>query len=662
MHTTTNALYHKKVGINPERITKKLIAYAQKFNWHDIDFPASYEDYAIFEKLNEDVALNVLYVPFNEVNIFPEYISKRNFNTKNQVTLLKITDDTGKWHFLALPSILDEDGVKRPTKSLSRLMEGIASKSHGDFYCYGCLHSFCTQSTLKNHVELCKYNDFCKIELPKEGKNIKQYAPGAKSLKMNSVIYADFESILLPYSTCDKENVITKNLNKQVPCGYSINVNNDNNESEQTYYRGESTVATFCKEIRDIAQNLLNIEKKPMEKLSFEQHMAFNNAKYCQVFGKKKNHMNVRDHHHYTGKYRGAAHLICNLRYSTQIDIPVFFHNGTNYDFNLIITELAKEFRSEMRCILLNTSKYMSFSIPIKKEIKKQKEQNEQNEPKKPKKKVITYSLKFIDSAKHISKALSTLVDNLSEINKCNCEVTEDKDIKLKIIKNTGKTIIRTTCKICNSKEDQLLYTLIKNFPSTYKLCNKSTEKFILLLKKGIYPYEYMDSIDRFDEKELPAIEKFDSKLQAKHISENDYKHAKKVWDVFRIKKLGEYHDLYVQADTAQSSDVFENFRLLCLKEYQLEPAYFVSTPSLALETMLKITKSEIELFTDNDMVLMTEKGIRGGLTQVVKKHAIANNKYLPTYDKSKKNMFLQYLDPNNLYGYAMDRTLPLNG
>ena len=259
-------------------------------------------------------------------------------------------------------------------------MEGIASESHGDFYCYGCLHSFCTQSTLKNHVELCKYNDFCKIELPKEGKNIKQYAPGAKSLKMNSVIYADFESILLPYSTCDKENVITKNLNKQVPCGYSINVNNDNNESEQTYYRGESTVATFCKEIRDIAQNLLNIEKKPMEKLSFEQHMAFNNAKYCQVFGKKKNHMNVRDHHHYTGKYRGAAHLICNLRYSTQIDIPVFFHNGTNYDFNLIINELAKEFRSEMRCIPLNTNKYMSFSIPIKKEIK---EQNEQKEPKK---------------------------------------------------------------------------------------------------------------------------------------------------------------------------------------------------------------------------------------------------------------------------------------
>ena len=145
------ALFHKELGTNPEPITKKLIAYPQKFNWHEIDFPASFQDCVIFEKLNEDVALNVLYVPFNEVNILPEYISKRNFNTKNKVTLLKITDDTGKWHFLALPSILDEDGVKRPSKSLSRLMEGIASKSHGDFYCYGCFHSFCAESTLKKH-------------------------------------------------------------------------------------------------------------------------------------------------------------------------------------------------------------------------------------------------------------------------------------------------------------------------------------------------------------------------------------------------------------------------------------------------------------------------------------------------------------------------------
>ena len=182
------------------------------------------------------------------------------------------------------------------------------------------------------------------------------------------------------------------------------------------------------------------------------------------------------------------------------------------------------------------------------------------------------------------------------------------------------------------------------------------------MLKKGVYPYDYMDSIDRFDKTTLPNIEKFYSKLQLKDISEKDYKHAKKVWDIFEIKTLGEYHDLYVQADTAQLSDVFESFRSLCLKEYQLDPAYFVSTPSLANEAMLKITKAKIELLTDINMVLMIEKGIRGGLTQVIKKHSIANNKYLPCYDSTKKSVYLQYLDANNLYGWAMCKKLSLNG
>ena len=94
MYAITIALYYKKLGTNPERISKKLHAYSQKFNWHEIDFPACFVDYAIFQKLNEDIALNVLYIPFNEVNICPEYISKGNFTTKNQIILLKITDDS----------------------------------------------------------------------------------------------------------------------------------------------------------------------------------------------------------------------------------------------------------------------------------------------------------------------------------------------------------------------------------------------------------------------------------------------------------------------------------------------------------------------------------------------------------------------------------------
>ena len=177
----------------------------------------------------------------------------------------------------------------------------------------------------------------------------------------------------------------------------------------------------------------------------------------------------------------------------------------------------------------------------------------------------------------------------------------------------------------------------------------------MLLLRKGVYAYEYMDSIDKFKEKELPAIGKFYSSLSNSNISKDDYNHAKKVWDLFKINNLGEYHDLYVQADTAQLIDVFENFRYLCLKDHDLDLTCFVSTPSLAFEAMLKITKVKIELLTDIDMVLVSEKPIRGGLTQVIRKHGMANNKYLPTYDKTKKSEFLQYLDAKNLYGYAMN-------
>ena len=171
-----------------------------------------------------------------------------------------------------------------------------------------------------------------------------------------------------------------------------------------------------------------------------------------------------------------------------------------------------------------------------------------------------------------------------------------------------------------------------------------------------------MDSIDKFKEKELPTIDKFCSSLSNSNISKDDSNHAKKLWDLFKIKNLGEYHDLYMQADTAQLSDVFENFRYLCLKDYDLDPTYFVSAPSLAFEAMLKMTKVKIELLTDIDMILMTEKAIRGSLTQAVRKHGIANNKYLFTYDKTKKSVFLQYLDAKNLSGYAMNQNLLLDG
>ena len=103
-------------------------------------------------------------------------------------------------------------------------MEGISSNSHENYYFLGCFHSFRTETKLKNHEDLCKNNKFAKADLPEEGSNFKRYKPGAKSLKMDTVINADFKSILVPYSTCDKKHETCKKVNKQVPCGYSLNV------------------------------------------------------------------------------------------------------------------------------------------------------------------------------------------------------------------------------------------------------------------------------------------------------------------------------------------------------------------------------------------------------------------------------------------------------
>ena len=364
MHAIAIALFDEALGKNPGRISKELIKYANAFNWHDIDFPATYEDYITFERLNEAVSLNILYVPLNEVNICPEHISKRNFDKKHQVVLVKIGDDKGKWHFPALPSNLDEAGIRRPKKSISRLMEGISSNSHDDFYCYECLHSFRTEIAIKNHVDLCKNNKLAKIELPNEENKFKKYNPGGKSLKMNTVIYADFESILVPNNTYSKENASDGVIDKHIACGYSINVvDNHSNRCKQTYYRGDDAISRFCKEIRAIAYEKISFYKRQMIELTLEERKEYKDATYChiykKVFGDKKKHRKVRDHDHYTGKYRGATHSICNLRYSAPKDIPVLFHNGTNYDFNLIITELAEEFRSELQCIPVNTNRYI---------------------------------------------------------------------------------------------------------------------------------------------------------------------------------------------------------------------------------------------------------------------------------------------------------------
>ena len=138
--------------------------------------------------------------------------------------------------------------------------------------------------------------------------------------------------------------------------------------------------------------------------------------------------------------------------------------------------------------------------------------------------------------------------------------------------------------------------------------------------------------------------------------------HAQKVWDVFEIRNLGEYHDLYVQIDTLLLTDVYEKFRENCIEIYGLDPSYFLSAPGLAWQSCLKKTNVNLELLTEVDMLLMIESGIRGGMCQSIHRYAEANNKYMNNYDKIIKSSYLMFLNANNLYGWAISKKLPVNG
>ena len=180
----------------------------------------------------------------------------------------------------------------------------------------------------------------------------------------------------------------------------------------------------------------------------------------------------------------------------------------------------------------------------------------------------------------------------------CNCSNKSNQQIK---IKYDDKNVY-TRCRSCAKRSKQSIDLLKSKFPYTFHLTKGNIKKFLLLLKKGVYPYEYMNNWNKFDETELPTIDKFYSKLNLENICKEDHKHAQNVWNTFNIKNLGEYHDLYVQSDTTQLADIFEQFRTLCLNEYKLDPAYFCTTPGLAFEACLKMNNVKLELLTDIDV------------------------------------------------------------
>ena len=183
--------------------------------------------------------------------------------------------------------------------------------------------------------------------------------------------------------------------------------------------------------------------------------------------------------------------------------------------------------------------------------------------------------------------------------------------------------------------------------------------KLSLMSQKGVYPYDHMDSFEKFDQMELPTKDQFYSILNDQHITNDEYNHAKKVWKTFNIKIMGEYHDLYLKSNMLLLADVFKSFRKTCLQYYKLDPCHYFMSPGLSWDAMLKMTNIKLELMTDIDMFQFIEKGMRGGVSYIANQYGKADNKYMKEYDEKVPSKYIMYLDTNNLYSWAMSQYLP---
>ena len=272
----------------------------------------------------------------------------------------------------------------------------------------------------------------------------------------------------------------------------------------------------------------------------------------------------------------------------------------------------------------------------------------------------ISYKKKFIDVFRFMSSSLSNLADNLSE--KLHSDKSTDCKFYLNYMTTKDEQLIFRCFECKNNYGKDFNKELIKRFANIYEFCNEDINQFILLLRKSVYPYECMDSWVRFNETPLPDKEDFYSSLNMEDITDVGYRHAKRVFKNLSNKNLGDYHDLYVQRDTLLLADVFENFRNMCIKVYELDPTHFLYALGLAWQVCLKKTQIELELVTNINMLLMVEQGIKGGVCHAIHRYAKPNNKYMKNYDKNEESSFLEYLDANNLHRLAMSEKLPVNG
>ena len=606
---------------DPQRIKLTDKEFAKKLDYSGITFPVTIKQ---IDRIEDQNKINISVFGYEE-SFYPIRISRKNYD--DHMDLLYISKEQ-KEHYVYI-------------KDFNKLMYLSTKMKCKKYFCKYCLQFSRSEDALAEHVKDCiLINGVQAIQLPKVyvDKDGKEHIPKVyfknyhKQLPVPFVIYADFESLTEKISTCQPsdEKSYTEKYQRHTACsfGYKVVCHYDKKYSKDTViYRGrdstsENAASKFLEcmllEVEDCQKVMRENFNKPLQMTERDEE-EFQKATHCHICDRiyKEDSVKVRDHCHITGKYRGSAHDYCNLTLqisAEKIKIPVIFHNLKGYDSHLIMQEIGQVITRENAKIEIENKK-------ITERKNKDKDNNEKFNPYLGigvipcnTEKYMSFSLgkhlQFLDSFQFMSSSLDRLAANLPK--------------------------------------DGFTYTEME-----------FGKKASLLKEKGVYPYDYMDSFQKFDDTKLPSKKDFYSQLTDEDITDDDYSHAQKVWNTFNIENMGEYHDLYLKTDVNLLADVFENFRNTCLSYYKLDPCHYFTSPGLAWDAMLKMTGVYLDLITDIDQQLFIEKGMRGGISYIAHRHAKANNKYMKDYDPQKESSYIMYLDANNLYGWAMSKPLP---
>jgi hypothetical protein len=488
-------------------------------------------------------------------------------------------------------------------KDINRLIYDINNNNNSKHLCRRCLKYFSSAELLVKHGTDCSLFGIQRVTLPKHGEVV-EFKNYQKQLKAPFVIYADFESLLEQTAEAvgpyDTRNAYTKKYQKHTPNSFCLYTACINPELNYgpIAYRGVDCMERFVIELRNEMARIKNFVKNPAPMII--------TAEQEQEFRNATNcHICEKPLPERcpekTSNYRVRDHCHVTGNYRGAA------HNDCNINF---------KYKSKIPIMIHNLRGYDSHLI-----LKHYGDQ----------------SSKITCIPNNTEKYMAFSIDDLQFLD---------------------------SFQFMNSSLDALVTNLAKGGDDCFKITKTQHEgeKLAAMLQKGVYPYSYADSWDKFDATELPPIEAFYNDLDESPCDTEDYEQAQKVWNLFECKTFGEYHDLYLKSDVLLLADVFENFREMSLSYYGIDPCHYYTTPGMGWDAMLKMTKIKLELLTDIDMHLFMEKGTRGGICMISNRYAKANNKYLPDYDESAPSSHIMYYDANNLYGWAMCQSLPTGG